>query len=73
LHAKSDIAAELAWRDLELDRLRELVLAVYVGPAAVHDLPEPWLDALIAAGHGEPFSTDELIPYNPTPTPEGGG
>lgn len=25
LHSKSDIAAELAWRDLEIDRLRGLV------------------------------------------------
>ena len=25
LHAKSDIAAELAWRDMEIDRLRGLI------------------------------------------------
>ena len=52
----------------EIERLRELALCVYVGPAAVHDLPESWLDALSAAGHGEPFSCDGLIPYRAQPS-----
>lgn len=52
----------------EITRLRELCLAAYVGLVAVYDLPDEWADAFLAAGHGEPFETDHLLPVR-TPTP----
>jgi predicted RNase H-like nuclease len=46
LHAKSDIAAELAWRDMEIDRLRSAALAqAEVEPVAFTtggQLPDAW-------------------------------
>lgn len=49
----------------EVARLRELAGAAYAGLGAM--LPENWLDALYAASAGEPFTTDGLLPYVPTP------
>jgi len=55
--------ASLAACRAEVARLRELAGCVYAGPAAVHNLPDHWLDALLAASQGESFSCDALLPY----------
>lgn len=60
LLAKSDRADAL---EAENARLRELVFACYAGLGGECDLPEPWLDALSHAGHGEPFSVEGLLPF----------
>lgn len=60
------------WRDrlnetpaqlAELQRLRDLARACYVGLVAECDLPETWADAFLAALSGKPFTVDGLIPF----------
>jgi hypothetical protein len=47
----------------ELQRLRDLAGTCYAGLGSEHDLPEQWLDVLLAASNGEPFTTEGLLPY----------
>lgn len=57
--SQADVGALIA----ERDRLRDLAATVYAGLGAECDLPEPWLDALLAASEGKPFSTEGLLPF----------
>lgn len=56
-------------RDLiaERDRLRELAAVCYAGLGGECNLPDAWLDALSCAAHGQPFTTDGLLPFTYTP------
>jgi hypothetical protein len=46
LHAKSDIAAELAWRDAEIERLQALLACpVLLWPKAMPDEVAKWISA----------------------------
>jgi len=51
----------------EVQSLRELAATCYAGLGTECNLPEAWLDALLAASNGEPFSTDGLLPYSAAP------
>jgi hypothetical protein len=46
----------------EVLRLRDLAATCYAGLGAECDLPEVWLDALLAASEGQDFSTNQLLP-----------
>lgn len=51
-------------------RLRELAATVYAGLGAECNLPERWLDVLSAAANGDPFDTEDLLPFTyEAPTP----
>ena len=50
-----------AWADIL--RLRELAATCYAGLGAELDLPEPWLDALLAASEGKEFTVEGLLPF----------
>jgi len=50
----------------EVERLRGLAATCYAGLGAECDLPEVWLDALNSAANGEPFTTENLLPYAAT-------
>jgi len=47
----------------EVTRLRELAAVCYAGLGGECDLPEPWLDALLEAAEGRPFTTEGLLPF----------
>lgn len=70
--AGGEVSAIDELRDLiaERDRLRALACTVYAGLGAECNLPEPWLDTLLAASCGEPFSVDGLLPFKYEPPRE---
>ena len=65
--AADEVDEAIAAAQDEISRLRELAGCVYAGPAAVHDLPEHWLDTLYAASEGRPFDCKRLLPYEAAP------
>lgn len=56
-------------RDLNAERyrLRDLAGAVYAAIGGECNLPERWLDVLLAASMGEEFTLDGLLPYKYDP------
>lgn len=48
---------------LEVIRLRELAASCYAGLGAECNLPDEWLDTLLAASCGQDFSTQHLLPH----------
>lgn len=53
----------------EIQRLRALAATCYAGLGAECNLPERWLDVLNAAANGEPFDTEDLLPFTFGPFP----
>ncbi len=56
-------SAEQAKATSEVKSLRALAAACYAGLGAECNLPERWLDVLSAAANGEPFDTEDLLPF----------
>ncbi len=52
----------------EIKRLRELAGVCYAGLGAECDLPERWLDVLLAAAEGQAFTTEGLLSFTAQPT-----
>lgn len=53
----------------EVEQLRHFASIIYAGLGAECDLPEAWLDALLAASEGRPFSTKGLLPFTASQNP----
>jgi hypothetical protein len=49
--------------ETEVARLRDLAATCYAGLVAECDLPAEWADVFFAASNGEPFGTENLLPF----------
>jgi hypothetical protein len=63
--AAAVIAKQAASPEVESEvlRLRQLAATCYAGLGGECNLPENWLDALNNAANGDPFETEDLLPF----------